>query len=198
MWTFEHVVIADIRHPAKMILERAPARSPPEYGFAEDPSMLFLRRYTPAGCPFPQTRHHFVLDFPDDQLRHGRLIALISREPQVYQIANSSKAPWNRCHRSGMHLVMRTPTASRRTGTPIARTIRFPRRLRERIAADAERCGRSFEAHVIAILRRHFGEDVDIAPAPRTIIDLAKASLAGIGRADERRVTARLVDTSTR
>jgi len=95
-------------------------------------------------------------------------------------------------------MVMKTPTASRRTDSPIARTIRFPRRLRERIAADAERCGRSFEAHVIAILRRHFGEDVDIAPAPRTIIELAKATLADIGGADERLVTARLVDTSTR
>jgi hypothetical protein len=39
-----------------------------------------------------------------------------------------------------------------------ARTIRFPKRLRDRIAADAERCGRSFEAQVLAILRRHFGE----------------------------------------
>jgi hypothetical protein len=92
---------------------------------------------------------------------------------------------------------MKTPTASRRVGIPVARTIRFPRRLRERIAVDAERCGRSFEAQVIAILRRHFGEDVDIAPAPRTIIELAKASLAGVGGAEERLVTARLFDTGT-
>jgi len=57
-----------------------------------------------------------------------------------------------------MNLVMLT--ARRRAEGAIARTIRFPRRLRERIAADAERCGRSFEAHVIAVLRRHYGEDV--------------------------------------
>src|SRR5438309_9921842 len=79
-----------------------------------------------------------------------------------------------------MRLVMLT--ARRRAEGAIARTIRFPRRLRERIAADVERCGRSFEAHVIAILRRHFGEDVDIAPAPRAIVALAKASFADVGR----------------
>ncbi len=43
-----------------------------------------------------------------------------------------------------------------------ARTVRFPASLKQRIAADAERCGRSFEAQVLAILRRHYGEDVDI------------------------------------
>jgi hypothetical protein len=44
----------------------------------------------------------------------------------------------------------------------IARTIRFPSKLREKIAADAERCGRSFSEKVIALLRRHYGENVDI------------------------------------
>ena len=66
----------------------------------------------------------------------------------------------------------------------MARTIRFPSVLREKIAVDADRCGRSFEAHVIALLRRHYGEDVDIAPAPAQIIELAVASLAGIPEAD--------------
>jgi hypothetical protein len=44
----------------------------------------------------------------------------------------------------------------------VARTIRFPSKLREKIAADAKRCGRSFNRQVIALLRRHYGEDVDI------------------------------------
>jgi predicted DNA-binding protein len=80
-----------------------------------------------------------------------------------------------------------------RTDAPIARTIRFPPRVRERIAADAERCGRSFEAQVIAILRRHYGEDVDIAPAADTILSLARGSVAGMSREDQRLVTRRLV-----
>jgi hypothetical protein len=56
----------------------------------------------------------------------------------------------------------------KRSGVPlaqdstIARTIRFPSKLREKIAADAKRCGRSFAGQVIALLRRHYGEDVDI------------------------------------
>lgn len=62
----------------------------------------------------------------------------------------------------------------------VARTIRIPVALRKRIAADAERCGRSFEGQVIALLRRHYGEDVDIAPGPAGILALAVASLAGI------------------
>ncbi len=60
----------------------------------------------------------------------------------------------------------------------IARTIHIPVALRKRIAADAERCGRSFEGQVIALLRRHYGEDVDIAPGPDGILALAVASLA--------------------
>lgn len=62
----------------------------------------------------------------------------------------------------------------------IARTIRFPAGLRERIAADAERCGRSFEGQVISLLRRHYGEDVDIAPSPAEILAMATGSLAGM------------------
>ena len=79
-----------------------------------------------------------------------------------------------------------------RTEAPIARTIRFPPRVRERIAEDAERCGRSFEAHVIALLRRHYGEDVDIAPAPDAILNLARGSLAGTSREERRLLTRRL------
>lgn len=74
----------------------------------------------------------------------------------------------------------------------IARTIRFPEPLRARIAADAERCGRSFEAHVLAILRRHYGQDVDIAPPPEAVIALAAASFAGIPERDRRAITRRL------
>ena len=73
-----------------------------------------------------------------------------------------------------------------------ARTIRFPARLRSRIAADAQRCGRSFEAQVLAILRRHYGESVDIAPTPSLILALAEASLAGMSAPDHALVTARL------
>jgi hypothetical protein len=75
----------------------------------------------------------------------------------------------------------------------IARTIRFPAALRDRIAVDAERCGRSFEAQVIALLRRHYGEDVDIAPPPAEIVALAAASLAGVSAAERRLLTRKLV-----
>jgi hypothetical protein len=74
----------------------------------------------------------------------------------------------------------------------IARTIRFPVGLRGRIAADAERCGRSFEGQVLALLRRHYGEDVDIAPPPADILALASASLAEVPAADVRALTRKL------
>ena len=88
------------------------------------------------------------------------------------------------------NMVMTTKTRKREAAT--ARTVRFPERLRARLAADAERCGRSFEAQVIALLRRHYGEDVDIAPAPDAILSLAVASVAGIPDEERRRLTARL------
>jgi hypothetical protein len=89
------------------------------------------------------------------------------------------------------------PAARRaRQETSVARTIRFPARLRERIGADAERCNRSFEAQVVAILRRHYGEDVDIAPSPESVIALARASFEGLTEADRRRLTRPLVDES--
>jgi len=75
---------------------------------------------------------------------------------------------------------------------PVARTIRFPEGLRAKIAADAERCGRSFEAQVIALLRRHFGENVDIAPAPDRILTLAAATYGGLSDGDVARLTRRL------
>jgi len=74
----------------------------------------------------------------------------------------------------------------------IARTIRFPAGLRDRIAADADRCGRSFEGQVIALLRRHYGEDVDIAPFPAEILALAAASLADVSSSDLHLLTRRL------
>ena len=86
--------------------------------------------------------------------------------------------------------------AKRRSATsaaePVARTVRFPDGLRARLAADAERCGRSFEGQVIALLRRHFGEDVDIAPAPADIISLAAASVAGMSAVDVAKLGRRL------
>lgn len=77
-------------------------------------------------------------------------------------------------------------------GATIARTIRFPSGLRERIVNDAERCGRSFEGQVLALLRRHYGEDVDIAPNPEDILSLAAASLADVPTADARALVRRL------
>ena len=76
--------------------------------------------------------------------------------------------------------------------TSVARTVRFPTGLRDRIAADAVRCGRSFEGQVLALLRRHYGEDVDISPAPSEILALASASLADIPAADSRAILRKL------
>jgi hypothetical protein len=85
-----------------------------------------------------------------------------------------------------------------KSALPTARTVRFPERLRARIAADAERCGRSFEAQAIAILRRHYGEDVDIAPAPSAILELAAGSLADMAEADRAALTRRLHERDDR
>jgi hypothetical protein len=74
----------------------------------------------------------------------------------------------------------------------VARTVRFSAALREKITHDAERCGRSFEGQVIAVLRRHYGEDVDIAPSPVEILALATASLADMSPADARRIERKL------
>ena len=74
----------------------------------------------------------------------------------------------------------------------MARTIRFPEGLRTKITADADRCGRSFESQAIAILRRHYGEDVDIAPAPDAVLALAIGSFADIPEVDRRRIGQRL------
>lgn len=74
----------------------------------------------------------------------------------------------------------------------IARTIRIPASLRKRIAADAERCGRSFEGQVIALLRRHYGEDVDIAPGPAGILALALATLAEVPASERDLLTRKL------
>jgi hypothetical protein len=80
---------------------------------------------------------------------------------------------------------------SRRRPAQTARTIRFPEPLRRRIVADAERCGRSFEAHVLAILRSHFGEHVDISPPPETILAALRRSAEGISDADWEEMTRR-------
>jgi hypothetical protein len=74
----------------------------------------------------------------------------------------------------------------------VARTIRFPAGVRDKIAADAERCGRSFEGQVISLLRRHYGEDVDIAPSPAEIVAMATGSLAGIPAADVKLIERKL------
>jgi hypothetical protein len=89
-------------------------------------------------------------------------------------------------------VMTRRAAASPAQESTIARTIRVPVALRKRIAADAERCGRSFEGQVIALLRRHYGEDVDIAPGPAGILALAVASLAEIPAADRAKLTRKL------
>jgi hypothetical protein len=79
--------------------------------------------------------------------------------------------------------------------TTIARTIRFPAGLRDKIVADADRCGRSFEGQVIALLRRHYGDNVDIASGPAEILALTSASLADIPASDLRLLTRKLRET---
>jgi hypothetical protein len=95
-----------------------------------------------------------------------------------------------------MNLVMKTKRAANVEQIP--RTIRFPRRLRQRISEDAERCGRSFEAQVIAVLRHHYGEDVDIAPIPDAVLALARNSLAGMTRSERLAATRRLRERTAR
>src|SRR5437763_16901212 len=116
--------------------------------------------------------------------------------PRVEIYAAESQALWmpmnNLQHQSGTILVMSQRAATHSRESTIARTIRIPAALRKRIAADAERCGRSFEGQVIALLRRHYGEDVDIAPAPAEILALAAASLAGIPTPDLGSLTRKL------
>jgi hypothetical protein len=89
---------------------------------------------------------------------------------------------------------MRRAAAAAQDST-IARTIRFPAALRDRLAADADRCGRSFEGQVIAVLRQHYGEDVDIAPGPADVLALASASLADVPASDLRLLTRKLRET---
>jgi hypothetical protein len=79
----------------------------------------------------------------------------------------------------------------------VARTVRFPEALRDKIAADADRCGRSFEGQVLAVLRRHYGEDVDLAPAPAEVVGLAMASLADVPSSELPLLTGRLRGTKT-
>jgi hypothetical protein len=98
------------------------------------------------------------------------------------------------CHQSGIILVMNERAVTHAQESTVARTIRIPAALRERIATDAERCGRSFEGQVIALLRRHYGEDVDIAPAPAGILALAIASLADIPASQHDLLTRKLED----
>lgn len=102
--------------------------------------------------------------------------------------------PRPEAHQSGTILVMSPRAATRPQETTIARTIRIPATLRKRIAADAERCGRSFEGQVIALLRRHYGEDVDIAPGPAGILALALASLADVPASELELLTRKLRD----
>ena len=90
---------------------------------------------------------------------------------------------------------MSRPALARVKESTVARTIRFPGALRDRIAADADRCGRSFEAQVIALLRRHYGEDVDIAPSPAEILALAAASLADVSDEDVRSLSGKLKES---
>jgi len=64
-------------------------------------------------------------------------------------------------------------------------TIRFSGRLKRWITADSERCGRNFEAQVIAILRKHYGADVNLTPAPEQMLTHARGSSAGLSTAED-------------
>lgn len=90
---------------------------------------------------------------------------------------------------------MSQPAVAHIQDSTVARTIRFPVTLRQKITADAERCGRSFDGQVIALLRRHYGEDVDIAPSPAEILALAAASLADVSASDLRSLTRKLQES---
>ena len=48
---------------------------------------------------------------------------------------------------------------------------------------------------MIALLRRHYGEDVDIAPGSADILALASASLADVPASDLRLLTRKLRET---
>src|SRR4026209_1404351 len=87
---------------------------------------------------------------------------------------------------------MRRAAAATGPDATIARTIRFPAALRDRLAADADRCGRSFEGQRIALLRRHYGEDVDLVPRPADILAWASASLANVRTSERRLLTRKL------
>lgn len=98
-------------------------------------------------------------------------------------------------NQGGIYLVMARPRrSSSGADANTARTVRFPARLRAQIAADAERCGRSFEAQVLAILRHHYGESVDIAPTPALVLALATGSVEGLSDADRARLSRRLIE----
>ncbi len=73
----------------------------------------------------------------------------------------------------------------------VARTIRFPATVRGMIAADAERCGRSFEQHVVAILRSHYGDDVDLSPSVEGTLALARLGVLGISDAEQEQMWGR-------
>lgn len=119
------------------------------------------------------------------RLSFGENAALSSRAERLSFTA--------RRHQSGVIFVMNERAVTAKEST-VARTIRIPAALRERIATDAERCGRSFEGQVIALLRRHYGEDVDIAPAPAGILTLAIASLADIPASQRDLLTRKIED----
>jgi hypothetical protein len=78
--------------------------------------------------------------------------------------------------------------------TRVGRTLHFSSRLQAQLEADAVRCGRSFEAQVLAILRRHYGEDVDIAPTSMSILALAAGSMEGVPERDRAALTRKLGD----
>jgi hypothetical protein len=101
-------------------------------------------------------------------------------------------AGWLRCIPEPIRYIFGVTRSAVAQNSTIARTVRFPATLRDRIAADAERCGRSFEGQVIALLRRHYGEDVDISPGAAEILALARGSLAEIPASDARSIIRKL------
>lgn len=92
---------------------------------------------------------------------------------------------------------MRRSVRLSRQSTTVTRTLRLPSGLHEKISADARRCERTFNRQVIALLCRHYGDDVDIVPRPAEILGLAAASFADVPITDLELLTQKLFEEQT-
>jgi hypothetical protein len=67
-------VLPDVRHSQEQRLEPLPGR--PQQRIAQQRPMLRFRRPTVLNGALLQRTHHRVIDIPDDQLSHIKLISL--------------------------------------------------------------------------------------------------------------------------